>query len=98
MATNGPPGWGTPWFRAAAPLDASLKRDAPAAGRKHLASILPDALPQRLVEAIVERAGLGMQHRAAELSNLQRERLVQEFKQTRIAVSGTLGFKKAEVT
>jgi len=36
--------------------------------------------------------------RCAELGKAARARLVQAFKHCRIAVSGTLGFKKAEVT
>lgn len=85
---------GTPSAR----LDECLRQGAATSGKKQLSAILPDELPQRLTEALVGTAGLALQHRAAELSKQERARLVAAFKQNRIPVSGTLGFKKAEVT
>ncbi|HEY2253023.1 MAG TPA: NAD(P)/FAD-dependent oxidoreductase, partial [Planctomycetaceae bacterium] len=60
--------------------------------------ILPDQLPTRLSEELLKLAGVPEGLRCAELGKAARARLVQAFKHCRIAVSGTLGFKKAEVT
>ena len=61
-------------------------------------AILPEALPRRLDEALLSRAELTPESKAAELSRVGRARLAQAIKRTRIAVSGTRGFAKAEVT
>jgi predicted Rossmann fold flavoprotein len=50
------------------------------------------------MDAIAEQVGVPEHRRAAELSKAQRRRLVQAVKQLPIPISGTLGFKKAEVT
>lgn len=79
-------------------LNETLRQSAATSGKRHLAAILPEVLPHRLTAALVESAGLSLQRRAAELSKLERVRLVAAFKRNQIPVSGTLGFKKAEVT
>ena len=84
--------------RSAAQLDETIRQAVAAGGRKQLASLLPEGLPQRVTEAIVQHAGLDLRQRGAELSRPDRERLVRAFKQTRLPIGGTLGFKKAEVT
>lgn len=79
-------------------LDAFLSQQAAAAGRKQLASILPEALPRRLVDALLAALELPADRKAAELSKRDRARLVEAIKHARIPVSGTRGYKKAEVT
>ena len=81
-----------------AALDESLRQQAATAGKKQLVNILPESLPRRLTEALLELAGLDQNHKAAELSKAARLKLVQLIKRNTIAVSGTMGFKKAEVT
>jgi predicted Rossmann fold flavoprotein len=81
-----------------AELDAELRNQATIAGKKQLLSILPEQIPRRLAEALLQNAGLIPEQKAAELSKTGRAALVQTIKQTKIAVTGTLGFEKAEVT
>jgi predicted Rossmann fold flavoprotein len=81
-----------------ATLDATLRAAAASAGKKQLPAILPEILPRRLCEALLARAELSPEDKAAELSRAGRARLAQALKRTRIAVSGTRGFGKAEVT
>lgn len=69
-----------------------------AAGKRQPATILSAWLPQRLAEAIVEQLGLAPDRRAAELSKADRLRLAQAVQGLLIPITGTLGFKKAEVT
>ena len=81
-----------------AAIDASLHAAASGAGKKQLIAILPEALPRRLCEALLAQAALTPESKAAELSRTGRARLAQAIKRTRIAISGTRGFAKAEVT
>jgi predicted flavoprotein YhiN len=81
-----------------AAIDDMLHAAAGAAGKKQLIAILPEALPRRLCEALVAQAELTPESKAAELSRVGRARLAQAIKRTWIAVSGTRGFAKAEVT
>jgi predicted Rossmann fold flavoprotein len=77
---------------------ARLAAEAAQAGRKSLATILGEWVPRRLGEVLVERAGVPAERRVAELSRGERTALVQALKATEIPISGSLGFKKAEVT
>jgi predicted Rossmann fold flavoprotein len=79
-------------------LEQSLRSQAAGAGKKQLASLLADPLPKRLIEALLAVAGLNPAQKAAELSRADRARVVSAFKDISIPVSGTCGFKKAEVT
>lgn len=81
-----------------AAFDQTLQDGARVAGKRLFSSILPDLLPRRLSEALLKLSGVPEDLRCAELGKAARSRLVQAFKHCRIAVSGTLGFKKAEVT
>lgn len=80
------------------PLDEQLRREAASAGKKQVASLLGEPLPRRLLDALLAQAGIPHDQKAAELSGRQRARLVEALKSTCIPVSGTMGFKKAEVT
>ena len=75
-----------------------LRRESAAAGKKPLAGVLSAHIPRRLAEALLEQAGLPADRKAAALSRVERAALVRAVKQQRIPVTGTLGFKKAEVT
>ena len=79
-------------------LDEWLRLEAAAAGGKQLAGLMVNQLPRRLSDALLVEAGLSPEQRAAELSRAQRARWVTAIKRANIPVSGTRGFKKAEVT
>jgi hypothetical protein len=81
-----------------AEFDELLRNAARSAGKKSVAGILPDELPRRLAEALLARAQVDPDRRAAESSAAERARLVRAAKHSLIPVSGTLGFPKAEVT
>jgi predicted Rossmann fold flavoprotein len=75
-----------------------LKQRSGTAGRKLLAAILPEALPARLHEALVARAEVRLDRKAAELTKHERAALVAAYKAQAIRIAGTRGFKQAEVT
>jgi predicted Rossmann fold flavoprotein len=81
-----------------AQLDAALQETCTAAGKRQLAGIVANYLPQRLADAVCDRANLRSEQRAAELSKPDRRRLIQTMKQFDAPISGTLGFNRAEVT
>jgi predicted Rossmann fold flavoprotein len=78
---------------------ASWLRDTSIAeGKKQLAVVLGQRLPRRLAEAVLDQAGMPRERKAAALSKEERGRLTASLKQLRVPITGTLGFKKAEVT
>ncbi len=79
-------------------LDEQLRSQCESAGKKHLPTLLTPALPQRLAQTIVELAGLSPSAKLAELTKPQRRRLAGMVKRLEIPITGTLGFRKAEVT
>lgn len=81
-----------------AELDERIKCEAASAGKKQLGGLLAALLPRRLTDALLRTAGLLPEGRAAELGRAARARLVAAIKRQAIPVSGTRGFKKAEVT
>jgi predicted Rossmann fold flavoprotein len=81
-----------------ASLDDALRQKAAAAGAKLVAAILPEELPRRLVDALLNLVEVTRDLRCAELGKAVRGRLVQVLKHCAIPVTGTPGFKKAEVT
>jgi predicted Rossmann fold flavoprotein len=84
------------WKEAA--LDEHLRQQAAASGKRQLMALLPEGIPRRVAESLVRQADLDPAQKAAELNKASRLKLVQLVKQNRIRVSGTMGFKKAEVT
>jgi hypothetical protein len=82
----------------AAALDEWLRTESLASGKKQLAVVLAQQVPRRLCESLLEQAGLAKDRKAAALTREERRRLVLAAKQLPIALTGTLGFKKAEVT
>jgi predicted Rossmann fold flavoprotein len=79
-------------------LDELLRVESAAAGKRQLAAVLAARLPRRLCDALLPQAGLPADRRAAALSRPDRARLAACVKRLRLPVSGTLGFRKAEVT
>jgi predicted Rossmann fold flavoprotein len=79
-------------------LDELLRREATAAGKKQLGGLFAGLLPRRLTDAQLTSVGLSPERKAAELGREARSRCVAAIKRCMIPVSGTRGFKKAEVT
>jgi predicted Rossmann fold flavoprotein len=79
-------------------LDAQIRESCAKDGKKQIGAILAPELPRRLVEQLVQLAGLPVELKAAELSKKGRADLVAALKQMRIPLTGTRGFAKAEVT
>ena len=67
-------------------------------GKRLVTGLMPEQLPRRLVEALLVRAEVAVERRAAELTKPERGRLVRQLKQCEISVTGSRGFEKAEVT
>lgn len=82
----------------AAEIDRWLQAEALASGKKQLATALAARLPRRLAESLLCLAELPVDRLATGLRKEERLRLAALLKQTPIALTGTLGFKKAEVT
>jgi predicted Rossmann fold flavoprotein len=79
-------------------FDEFLRQESAAQGKKQLASILPVELPRRLAETLLTLAGMPADRKAAALSKAERAALVRAIKHLTMPVTGTLGFKRAEVT
>jgi len=79
-------------------VDATILREAASDGKKQLIGVLSRIVPRRLAEALFEKAAINPELKAAEMSKVIRQQLVEALKRSRIPVSGTRGFKKAEVT
>jgi predicted Rossmann fold flavoprotein len=75
-----------------------LAAEAATSGKKSVANILAEIAPRRLVEALFQQARIPEDRRVAELSKAERTGLVSGLKATAIPISGSMGFKKAEVT
>jgi predicted Rossmann fold flavoprotein len=79
-------------------LEQKLREAAAADGKRHIATVLSQHLPRRLIDSLMTQAGLRLDLRGAELSKDARGKIVQAVKQTAIPIAGTRGFAKAEVT
>lgn len=84
--------------KTAEEIETELASEAASDGKKQLLRMLSRFVPRRLAEALLEKLGVSGELKAAELSKQLRRQLVDAIKRTRIPVSGTRGFKKAEVT
>jgi predicted Rossmann fold flavoprotein len=67
-------------------------------GRRGVLNWISEFVPRRLAEVAMTRAKIPLARRAAELTRGERAALVEGLKRTAIPITGTLGFKKAEVT
>jgi predicted Rossmann fold flavoprotein len=81
-----------------AEFDTWLRDQSLSAGKKQLAVVLSEHLPRRIADCVLERAGADKDRRAAALARQDRASLVSTIKHLRLPLTGTLGFKKAEVT
>lgn len=79
-------------------VDRFLQAESLASGKKQLANVLATLVPHRLAETLLTLTNQPADRKAAGLSKVDRQRLVQVVKRLRIPVTGTLGFEKAEVT
>jgi predicted Rossmann fold flavoprotein len=79
-------------------LDAGIREQCAAAGKKQVGGVLQKWIPHRLAEELFQLAGVSTELRAAEVSKAARAQLVKWIKEARIRVSGTRGYAKAEVT
>ncbi len=79
-------------------LELQLRSQAAIEGKKQLITLLPDVLPKRLTEALLSAAGISPDRKAAEISHRDWARVVESLKRATIPISGTRGFKHAEVT
>jgi predicted Rossmann fold flavoprotein len=79
-------------------LDALLAGQCAAGGKKRLATLLDIWLPHRIGETLLDLIQIPANRPVAELAKADRRRLVQKVKGLDIPVSGTMGFRKAEVT
>ncbi|HMF15906.1 MAG TPA: NAD(P)/FAD-dependent oxidoreductase [Gemmataceae bacterium] len=75
-----------------------LKTESAASGKKQLAGVLAVHLPRRVCETLLHLCELPVDRKAAALTREDRNRLVQCVKHLAVPITGTLGFKKAEVT
>ncbi len=69
-----------------------------ASGSVTALGLVAPLVPKSLAEALVRNSGVPAECRAAELSKKQRGALADALKRQRVPLTGTLGFKKAEVT
>jgi predicted Rossmann fold flavoprotein len=75
-----------------------LKTESAASGKKQLAGVLAVHLPRRVCDTLLQLCELPVDRKAAALNREDRCRLVQYVKRLAVPITGTLGFKKAEVT
>ncbi len=73
-------------------------RDPVVKGNRLVAGVVAENLPRRLVDSLLAHAQIAADRRVAELSNAERDRLINQLKRCEIRVSGSRGFEKAEVT
>ncbi|HEX3999391.1 MAG TPA: aminoacetone oxidase family FAD-binding enzyme [Pirellulales bacterium] len=75
-----------------------LRAESAASGKKQVSALVGQLLPRRLAEIALEQSSVPADRKAAELSKADRGRLAHMLKHLSVPLSGTLGFKKAEVT
>jgi hypothetical protein len=69
-----------------------------AGGRVHLGTVLRRRLPERLAEALLEEAGVAPDRPLAQLRREEREAVLTVLTAMQLPVSGSEGYRKAEVT
>lgn len=79
-------------------LDAGLRQAIASDGKRQVVNLLGEDLPKRLLATLIALAGIPVERRGAELSNVERVRLLERIKACEIGITGTRGFDKAEVT
>ncbi|MEM8866072.1 MAG: NAD(P)/FAD-dependent oxidoreductase [Planctomycetota bacterium] len=76
----------------------SLQDELASGGSKQVATIVNKLAPQRLADALLAAARTPGDRRLAELAKPERRRVIDALKRRQIPITGTQGFKKAEVT
>jgi predicted Rossmann fold flavoprotein len=79
-------------------LDAWLRDEAASGGKRLAATVLAARVPRRLVDAVLAKAGVPADRKLSELGREERRAVVRTIKGLPVALSGTQGFEKAEVT
>jgi hypothetical protein len=79
-------------------LDAWLRSETTASGKKLVATVLATRHPQRLVDHLLAAAAVPSDRRLCELAKRERQDLLRLIQALPISLSGALGFEKAEVT
>jgi predicted Rossmann fold flavoprotein len=79
-------------------LSRELQRAASADGKKLVMNVLAGCLPKKLSQALIGRAGISEERRAAEVLKAERAAIVNQVKQCEVCIKGSRGFEKAEVT
>lgn len=79
-------------------LEIQLAEESTRSGKRQAVSIVAQWVPHRLAETVVAQVGVTADRRMAEVGKAERTRLVQAVKRLAVPITGTLGFKKAEVT
>lgn len=84
--------------RSTEQLDAELRTEFAADGKRQLAGALARVIPRRLAEALLDVLKIDREKRLAEVSKQDRTQILGALKQTSIKLSGAMGYRKAEVT
>ena len=79
-------------------VDEWLRQESLASGKKQLSAVLAVKFPRRLTEIVLQQSGMPVDRKAAALSKEDRRQLGRQLKHLQVPLTGTLGFKKAEVT
>ncbi len=79
-------------------LDDWLRGESLVSGKKQLAAVLATQIPRRLAEVLLRLVALPVDRKAAALTKEERRQLMRMLKHLPVPLTGTLGFKKAEVT
>ena len=84
--------------RTEAELEQQVRHLAAEEGKRAIAGVFGEELPRRLVDALLVRAQIPNDRRAAEFPTNERGRLIAQIKRCEVRVTGSRGFEKAEVT
>jgi predicted flavoprotein YhiN len=76
----------------------ALNKKKQATVKQSVSGILSDYFPKRFAESLISSSGVLPQQKNADLSKQQLRKIIEQVKQCRFPVNGTLGFEKAEVT
>ena len=79
-------------------LEAIIAAECTSDGQRQVENILNRWFPRRFSDTVFQQAQVSPQCPGSEFSKTHRRQLIQTIKQLAIPVSGTLGFRKAEVT
>ena len=79
-------------------LQVELQQAGQGEGHQTVLKLWCEHLPRRIVEALFQQAAVPLVRKSAELSKVERTRLIAATKRLSIPLTGTLGFEKAEVT